>query len=246
MNQTPGLMLLGLIAVACVFAGILGNRWWARRAAKARRRIPRRWPLEPRAMANSEERKVWRWLVRVFFDHHVMVKVPVTRFTLPRAKENSAHWYQLLSGAYCTFTVCGDDGQVVGCVDVPGAKGISRSNLQLKLTLLSQCGIAYCVVEPNSLPTLEEMRADFLGGKAAVPNRKEMEDAAVATAHQRLRAAVDHQRLKRDGADARMPAKGSDPDLGPDSFLPSDFAAGAWQQPDSFIAPLDSRPGKLR
>ena len=58
-------------------------------------------------MANSQERKVWRWLVRVFFDHHVMVKIPVTRFTMPRAKENSEHWYQMLSGVYCTFTVCG-------------------------------------------------------------------------------------------------------------------------------------------
>jgi hypothetical protein len=245
MTQAPGLMFPGLLALA-LCAGILGNRWWTRRAAKARRRIPKHWPLEPRGMANSEERKVWRWLVRVFFDHHVMVKVPVTRFTLPRAKEDSAHWYELLSGVYCTFTVCGDDGQVVGCVDVPGAKGISRRNLQLKVTLLSQCGIAYCVVKPDSLPTLAEIRSEFLGSKAAVPNRKEMEDAAMSTAHQRLRAAVDSQRHKRVSADELMPASGPTSGFGSDSFLPSDFAAGAWQQPDSFIAPLDSRPAKLR
>jgi hypothetical protein len=112
-------------------------------------------------MANSEERRVWSWLIRVFFDHHVMIKVPVTRFTLPRAKENSAHWYQLLSGVYCTFTVCGADGQVVGCVDVPGVNGISRGNLQLKLTLLSQCGIAYSVVNPNSLPRWKKSARTF-------------------------------------------------------------------------------------
>ena len=174
MTQAPRVMLPGLLALVCLCAGILGNRWWAHRAAKARRRIPKHWPLEPRAMANSQERKVWRWLVRVFFDHHVMVKVPVTRFTLPRAKENSEHWYQLLSGVYCTFTVCGADGQVVGCVDVPGVNGISRGNMQLKVTLLSQCGIAYCVVEPDSLPPLEEIRSDFLGSNA-VPSKKEME-----------------------------------------------------------------------
>ena len=133
MSQAPGLMLPGLLALVCLCAGILGNRWWTHRAAKARRRIPKHWPLEPRAMANSQERKVWRWLVRVFFDQHVMVKVPLTRFTLPRSKENSEHWYQLLSGVYCTFTVCGADGQVVGCVDVPGAQGISRGNMQLKM-----------------------------------------------------------------------------------------------------------------
>ncbi len=170
-------------------------------------------------MANSEERKVWRWLERVFFDHHVMIKVPVTRFTLPRTKENSAHWYQLLSGVYCTFTVCGADGRVVGCVDVPGANGISRGNMQLKLTLLSQCGIAYCVVEPDSLPTLEEIRADFLGSNAAVPNRREMEDAAIATARQRLRSAVDRQRHRRAGADSLAPASGPSSKFGPDSFL---------------------------
>jgi hypothetical protein len=191
-------------------------------------------------MANSQERKVWRWLVRVFFDQHVMIKVPVTRFTLPRTRENSEHWYQLLSGVYCTFTVCGADGQVVGCVDVPGANGISRGNMQLKLTLLSQCGIAYCVVKPDSLPRLEEIRADFLGSNA-VPNKK-TEHAAMTTAHQKLRAAVDRQRHKRVGADSSGLSSSG---FGSESFLPSDFALGAWQQADSFIAPLDSRPAKL-
>jgi hypothetical protein len=232
MTQMPGLMLSGLLILICLWAGVLGNRWWTDRAAKARRRIPQQWPLEPRAMANSQERKVWRWLDRVFFDQHVMVKIPVTRFTLPRAKENSEHWYQLLSGVYCTFTVCRDDGQVVGCVDVPGVNGISRGNMQLKVTLLSQCGIAYCVVEPNSLPPLEEIRADFLGSHAA-PVKKDLQGASMTTAHDKLRAAVDRQRHKRASAD------------GSDSLSPSTYGSGAWQQPDSFIAPLDSRPGKL-
>ena len=176
-------------------------------------------------MANSEERKVWRWLLRVFSDHHVMIKVPVTRFTLPRAKENSAHWYDLLSGVYCTFTVCRADGQVVGCVDVPGVNRLSRGNMQLKLTLLSQCGIAYWVAKPDSLPTLEELREEFLGSNAAVPNR--MDNAAMVVAHQRLRAAVDRQRHNRHGADSLTPTSG-------------------WQQPDSFVTPLDSRRGKLQ
>jgi Protein of unknown function (DUF2726) len=246
MSQAPGLMLPGLLALVCLFGGILGNRWWTHRTAKARRRIPREWPLEPRAMANSQERKVWRWLVRVFFDHHVMIKVPVTRFTLPRSKENSAHWYQLLTGVYCTFTVCGPDGQVVGCVDVPGVNGISRGNMQLKMTLLSQCGIAYCVVKPDSLPTLEEIREEFLGSHAAVPNRRYMEDAAITAARQKLRAAVDRQRTQRVGADSVASTGAASSGFGSSSFLPSEFGTAAWQQPDSFIAPLDSRLAKLR
>ena len=154
-----------------------------------------------------------------------MIKVPVTRFTLPRAKENSAHWYDLLSGVYCTFTVCRADGQVVGCVDVPGVNRLSRGNMQLKLTLLSQCGIAYWVAKPDSLPTLEELREEFLGSNAAVPNR--MDNAAMVIAHQRLRAAVDRQRHSRHGADSVAPTSG-------------------WQQPDSFVTPLDSRRSKLQ
>ena len=239
MTQAPEWLLPGFLALVGLFAGILGNRWWARREAQARRRIPRHWPLNPRALANSEERRVWRWMLRVFFEHQVMVKVPVTRFTLPRSKEDSTHWYQMLSGVYCTFTVCNAEGRVIGCVDVPGANGLSRGNVRLKLTLLSQCGIAYCVVEPNDLPTVEEIRSDFLGGNA-VPSKRQLDDAAIAAARQRLHAAVDRQRTKRIGEDALMRASGSD------YFLSSEFAVAAWQQADSFIAPLDSRPGKLQ
>jgi hypothetical protein len=245
MTQTPGWLLPGFLTLVGLFAGILSNRWWARREAKARRRIPRHWPLNPRALANSQERQVWRWLIRVFFDHQVMVKVPITRFTLPRSKEESAHWYELLSGVYCTFTICNAEGRVVGCVDVPGAKGISRANMQLKLTLLTHCGIAYCVVQPNNLPTLEEIRTDVLGSNAVPIRKQESADAAIAAARQRLRTAVDRRRLNR--ASDEAPASGpTSSGLGLDSgFLPGDFAAGAWQQADSFIAPLDSRPGRL-
>ena len=196
-------------------------------------------------MANSEECKVWRWLVRVFFDHYVMVKVPVTRFTFPHAGQNSAHWYQLLSGVYCTFTICGPDGQVVGCVDVPGRNGISRSNRKLKLTLLSQCGIAYWVVKSNSFPTLAEIRTDFLGETAGMPSEKDKNGVAVTTAHQKLRAAVERQRHKRLNAEAVI-VVGESQD-GPESLVPdSGFAPSAWQQANSFIAPLDSRPVNLR
>jgi hypothetical protein len=84
---------------------------------------PARWPLNPRVIVNSEERRVWRWLCRAFVDHHIMVKIPVTRFTMPRSPDNSVHWFNLLNGAYCTFTVCTPEGRAVGCVDVPGPKG---------------------------------------------------------------------------------------------------------------------------
>jgi hypothetical protein len=246
MSQLQSLILMGLIAVVGTFAGVFGSAWRTRRATKARRRIPKHWPLDARTMANSEECKVWRWLIRVFFDHYVMVKVPVTRFTFPRASEDSMKWFELLSGVYCTFTVCGPDGQVVGCVDVPGRNGLSRSNRKLKLTLLSQCGIAYWVVKPSSLPALVDIRTDFLGETAGMPGQKFREEVAVTTAHQKLRAAIERQRHRR-LSDSALVFGEAHPEDGPESLLAdTGFAPSAWQQPNSFIAPLDSRVGRLQ
>lgn len=174
-----------------------------------------------------------------------MIKTPVTRFTLPSGKENGAHWYQLLSGVYCTFTVCASDGHVVGCVDVLGPRGISRSNRQLKLTLLSQCGIAYCVVRPDKLPSLPEIRTEFLG-EGEMPGPKIRDDAVVVTA-QKLRTAVHRLRDQRPSDIGRLePDSGHTSSSGRESLLSdSEFGPGPWQQADSFIAPLDSRPAKL-
>lgn len=240
-------MMAGLAAGVGMLAGTLGCLWWARRAARQRRRIPTHWPLDPRRMASSAECLVWRWLDRAFIDHHVMIKVPVTRFTLPRGQQNSAHWHQLLSGVYCTFTVCTSDGTVVGCVDVIGPNGISRSNRQLKLTLLSQCGIAYWVVKPDHLPAVVEIRTEFLGDDAQRPGDAGKDEASLALARQKLRAVVERQRHQRLSGPAQPAPPGRpSPGGGRETLLSdSDFHAGSWQQPNSFIAPLDSRRGKL-
>lgn len=198
-------------------------------------------------MASSAECRVWHWLNRVFFDYHIMIKVPVTRFTMPQGKENGAHWHQLLSGVYCTFTVCASDGRVVGCVDVLGPNGISRSNRQLKLTLLSQCDIVYCVVKPNNLPALAEIRTEFLGDKALMTGNKGRDDAIISAAHQKLRTAVDRRRQQRLSDFGRLEsASATSSGSGPESLLSDSDFSSAWQQANSFIAPLDSRLGKLR
>jgi hypothetical protein len=245
MGQGAAVILAGLAALLGMMAGVGANRWSTRRAAKARRRIPQHWPLDPRSMANSEECRVWRWLIRVFFDHYVMIKVPITRFTFPRAGEDSAHWYELLGGVYCTFTVCGPDGHVIGCVDVPGRKGLSRSNQKLKLTLLAQCGIAYWVVKSDNLPPLAEIRTDFLGETAGMTSRKDRREVAVTTAHQKLREAVERQRHKRMSAGAVASARKFSSEDGESLPPDSGFAPSAWQQANSFVAPLDSRLAQL-
>jgi len=249
MTQMFGWWIAGS-ACAGVIAGAMLCLWNIRRTAKKHKRIPRHWPLNPRGLVNTEERKVWLWLSRVFFDHHVMIKIPVTRFTIPENQKTGLHWYNLLSGVYCTFTICATDGTVVGCVDVPGAKGISRSNRQLKLTLLSQCGIGYWVVKSSNTPTVAEIRMEFLGESATAAREMERkrDEERLAAAHVKLRTQIDRQRHSRHG-DFSGHSSGFGPESmsGLDSQLRSDSDfAGLWQQNNSFIAPLDSLRGDLR
>jgi hypothetical protein len=246
MQQISAAILASAGIALGTFTGAFGCLWWERRRAKVRRRIPRHWPLDPRRVVSSAERKVWHWLNRVFFDHHVMIKIPVTRFTLPHGQEDGGEWYRILTGVYCTFTVCGSDGQVVGCVDVLGPAGISRSNRQLKLTLLSQCGISYMLVKPDNLPSLPEIRTDFLGDKALPENS--LKQSEVTTTALKLRSSVERLRQRRaNDASGTDSAGQSSSDWGPISVLgESDLNAGIWQQPNSFLAPLDSRRAELR
>lgn len=240
-----------LLVLVGALAGLLGQLGWARHAKKARRRIPKHWPVDPRPLVNSQEKKVWHWLVRTFPDHQVMVKIPITRFTIPRASEDSALLYDLLNKVYCTFSVCSPGGNVVGCVDVRvGSKTISRSNQLLKLGLLSQCGVCYWIVEPDSLPEAAEIRAYFLADDAQpAAEDRGIGGHALASAKVQLRATVERQRHSRKsagetrGAKKAAPAMKVDP-LGSD-FPESEFERGAWQQADSFVAPLDSRLSAL-
>ena len=234
-----------LVLIGCTAAFIAGGAR-ARRSARAQTRIPRHWPLTARRMMNSQERKVWHWLKQVFPEHDVMVKTAITRFTLPRRGENSRQLYHVLNGVHCTFTVCGNDGRVVGCVDVPGSQGIPRVHRHIKLTLLSQCGIVYRVIQPGSLPSAAEVRIDFLGEEAlALFNR---DRAAVSHAKQELRATVERRRQhQRPTAGAsRADAAAPQDSEGGTSVYETEFAPSAWQQPNSFLAPLDSRMAGLQ
>lgn len=242
MDNFAGGLSIGLALLVCLLLGAFLHSWWARRRAHERRRIPRQWPLSPRVLANSKERQVWRWLSRAFFSHHVMIKLPVTRFTMPRDKRQGQHWYELLKGLYCTFTICRADGHVIGCVDVPGRFGLSEKNERLKRQLLRQCGIAYAVVEADSLPGLSEIRTEFLGEMAAMSMEREHNDAAVSKARGHLREALARQRHTRNSDLAPLTPT---PDTG-SSALHSDFTSFPESlQPDSFVSPLDSREAEL-
>lgn len=165
MIGTYGLLLL-VAALAGAGLGVLGNRVWCARAALNQRRIPTQWQLRTRPLLSGVERSVWHWLEGVFFDHHVLVKIPVLRFLSPRSATQGQHSHELLKGLYCSFTVCGSDGRVVGCVDVPGSKGLRASHRDLKKKLFEECGVAYAVLHAEQLPSLETLRAAFLGHSA--------------------------------------------------------------------------------
>ena len=246
MSTYLGSVVLFLVGALAAFLAQLS---WTRHVRKARRRIPKHWPVDARPLVNSRERKVWHWLVRAFPDHQVMVKTPITRFTIPRTSEDSALLYDLLNKVYCTFTVCSPAGHVVGCVDVrSGAKAISRTNQLLKLGLLSQCNVCYWIVEPDALPEALEIRAYFLGDDAQPSDAdRGISGLALASAKVQLRATVERQRHSRRSSRDQGTKKPAAVNLEPSSseFPESEFAGGAWQQADSFIAPLDSRLSAL-
>lgn len=244
MIEGTGWMIVEGLMLASAAGGWFAFAERHKRRELAKRRIPRKWPLAIRAMVNSREKLVWRWLMRAFLDHHVMVKVPVTRFTMPQVKEEGQHWFQILSGVYCTFTICTPEGNVIGCIDVPGLQGLSLSNQTLKHTLLSQCNIRYWVVDPENLPNTTSIRAAFLGEQAVIKEaldrvRTEEEFNQTRAA---LKAALSRQRNAHPSDFARLDALFSgDPHSHED--YESQLSTG-WKH-DSFVAPLDSRRGEL-
>jgi len=231
----------GLLMLIGAAVGIGLHAWWVARGLRARRRIPAYWPLNKRAIANTEERRVWRWLSRAFFDHHVMIKLPVTRFTLPQDKEGGTHWYELLNSAYCTFTICNADGRVVGCVDVPGHTGISKSTRVLKQSLLDQCGIGYWVVTSGSLPSLRDIRTEFLGEELGALERPSAPPSGWNQAQDHLRATLEKQRTTRA---VQFDPMAGDPKEFTRRVPGEEFHPES--EPNSFLAPLDSRLNDLR
>lgn len=156
-------LALTATAVSGLATGAACHHGWLKRAARKKRHIPAQWHLQARPLLLGSEQEVWHWLQRAFFDHHVLVKIPVIRFVSPRNEAEGQRSFELLKSVYCTFAVCAADGTVIGCLDVPGPQGLRASNRDLKRKLFDECGIAYAVVRDSNLPTLEDVRAAFLG-----------------------------------------------------------------------------------
>ncbi len=229
----PGLALLALLALLVLVLLLALGAWLYRLwMSRRKRRIPRHWPIHARELLSEEELRVWRWLNTTFEGYHIMIKTPVTRFTKPNPTESGLFWYELLKGIYCTFTVCNEIGQVLGCVDVPRTFGASRKVRLLKENLLAQCGIGYTVVSPTLLPEPDAILQEFLGDEAARIRSAKREEAVVRMAKANLQQTLVVQRGRRKIKEPSM--------FGPEtSSMPSH-----WN--DSFLIQDNTRPAELR
>lgn len=249
-------LLVGVGIGVALYALFLRNK------ANAKLRLPAKWPLAPRGIVTSDELEVLKWLRTTFHDHSVMVKLPVLRFTTPTSKEEnggSDRWQELLGGVYCTFTVCSPNGKVVGCVDVPGKRDISRDARKLKESLLSDCSIAYTLVRQNALPKGSAMRAAFLGELEVEDQVEDQEtrggdssfhadlDAFTRQKKQAAKEAALRELNKNNDvkpASSKPQAAGFNPD-GTGGFQVRKPSRYPTQFEDSFTHSDESRPAKL-
>ena len=259
MNLTT-LMLTLLGVAAGLIAGVMLTTWRMRQETSDGLRVPAKWPLVARGLVTTSEDEVWKWLRSTFHDHLVMIKVPVLRFTIPmdRERHKSAQWLEMLNGVYTTFTVCTTDGAVVGCVDVPGTRGLGQAHRELKEALLADCNISYTVVRSNSLPKVEAMRAAFLGEivdefmtepQPVYDEGGNFQSEVAAFTREKMRAAKEAAQREINRHARQAPGKPLNPAPHGDR-RGTDSASGApsrfpteWD--DSFIQPLDTRPAKL-
>lgn len=218
MKFNSALWPMGLTLMAILSIG-WGYLLW--RKTQRTPRFPAHWPLHARVLLNQDELRVWHWLCATFVDHHVMIKMSVTRYTRPNARENGRYLYELLKNTHCTFSVCAPDGHVVGCIDMPKSLKLRQSTLALKQNLLAQCGISYILLNPQRLPNPEEIRNEILGEDATKIRKLKREEAALEVARIHLSQTLLQQRhmraLRRRKSDSTVSS--GIPSQGHDSFL---------------------------
>lgn len=226
------LITQSIVVAVLLVAGVLAGAWWGRSTApspQAQRggHLPADFVVTPRPTLRPAEREVWQWLRQVFPEHQVMVKLPVTRFTMPRDMAAANDWFQLLNGIYCTFTVCDDLGRVMGCVDVMGERRLSSGNQQLKQNLLTQCKIGYWAMAVDSVPEPDAIRVRFLGAAATPVSTGNTDFTELQAARDNLVELLDRNRNYR--RSHMMPLE---EDMPPRSM-------SAWAQPDSLSMSLN-------
>ena len=244
---------LTLLVGLAMGAGLL--MLWQRYVSNQALRLPYKWPLKSRVMLTTEEAQAFQWLRGIFPNHFVMCKLPVLRFTVPVKKEQKSmarRWQELLHGVYCTFTVCTKDGAVIGCVDVHGKRGLTTTSRELKERLLEDCAVAYITVRSTALPNAGVVRSAFLGEMKQKSTSEQNTRGGDSDFNAELVHFTDEKRQaalrelnKRDSRPASLEAESFDPD-GTGAFAARRPGKGRVVYDDSFVAPIDTRPTRLR
>lgn len=253
--QAPSFLITALTLVVGLGLGAGILMLWQRHVSSQALRLPYKWPLRSRVMLTAEEAQAFEWLRGIFPGHFVMCKLPVLRFTVPVKKEQKSmarRWQELLHGVYCTFTVCTKEGTVIGCVDVHGRRGFTTISRELKERLLEDCAVAYITVRSTALPNAGVVRSAFLGEmkqKSSVEQQTQGGDSdfnaeLVHFTDEKRQAALKELSIK-DSRPAPLDAELYDPD-GTGAFAARRPGKGRVVFDDSFVAPIDSRPARLK
>jgi hypothetical protein len=240
-------------AVAGVALALLaaGGFWvWAdRRARTSPAQLPTHWPVAPRPVFNTDERRLRRRLAEAFPQHLIHTKLQLLRFCQPDNPRELRYWYHLLSPLYVSFAISSENGRVLAAVDIddnPDGIGSNsrRRALKIKRAVFEACRIRYARCPAGQLPTVAELHA-LLPESAPVPTAAAPAPASLSAARAHLAQTVASRRRERaretgDFQDSFFSTdRRFDPSApsGFDILSPSSTLPGSLDDPDSVLPP---------
>lgn len=136
----------------------LGAAWLWNRPRGARRKLPADWPLAPRPVFSTDERRVYR-LLREALPHHVILcKLPLVRFCQPSEASETRYWFELLGALNVGFAICSGNGRVLAAIDLDTERQQQGRGLQIKQSVLNACRVRYLRCPLDKLPTAAELQ----------------------------------------------------------------------------------------
>ncbi len=147
-----------IIAVVVAFlGGVLVAIAWQRRGKRAEP-LPTDWPLTPRPVFTTSERRIFQTLREALPGHVVLAKLPLVRFSQPTDVDDVRYWYDLLGNIHVSFVVCSLNGRVLAAIDLESSRGESRRAMQIKQSVLGACRVRYLRCTPDTLPSPSELQ----------------------------------------------------------------------------------------
>ncbi len=136
----------------------LGAAWLWKRPRGTRHKLPADWPLSPRPVFSTDERRVYR-LLREALPHHVILcKLPLVRFCQPSEASETRYWFELLGALNVGFAICSSNGRVLAAIDLDTERQQQGRGLQIKQSVLNACRVRYLRCPMDHLPTAAELQ----------------------------------------------------------------------------------------